>query len=162
MLEVSFVFSLIDIISPTVEEFDRLTGSSVENELTLLQNQRTVAEVLDLFGVVRDEEDRDAVLLQLPDLAHALALERRVTDRETLVDEEHVAVGVYGDSEAEAHVHPRRVVPHLGVDEPPDVGELDDRVELVVDLGLGHADDRAVEVDVLPAGQVGVEPRADL
>ena len=43
-----------------------------------------------------------------------------------------------------------------------DLGEVDDLVELPVDLRLAHAEDRAVQVDVLPAGQLGVEARADL
>ena len=43
-----------------------------------------------------------------------------------------------------------------------DLGERDDLVELAVDLGLRHAEDRAVEVDVLAAGQLGVKAGADL
>ena len=31
-----------------------------------------------------------------------------------------------------------------------------------VDLGSAHAEDRAVQVDVLPAGQLGMEAGADL
>ena len=42
-----------------------------------------------------------------------------------------------------------------------DAGEVDDLVELAVDLGLFHAEDRAVEVDVFAAGQFGVEAGAD-
>ena len=59
----------------------------------------------------------------------ALALERLVADREHLVDEQHVGIDVDGDCEAEAHVHARRVVLHLLVDEPLELGELDDVVE---------------------------------
>src|SRR5207302_4464402 len=47
-------------------------------------------------------------------------------------------------------------------DELLDAGELDDLVELGGDLLAGHAEDRAVEVDVLTAGEVGVETGADL
>src|SRR5215213_1143806 len=41
------------------------------------------------------------------------------------------------------------------------LGEGDDLVELAPDLAPAHPDDRAVEVDVLPAGQVGVKARPD-
>ena len=42
------------------------------------------------------------------DLAHpveALELEREVADREHLVDEQHLGIGVHGDREAESHEH---------------------------------------------------------
>ena len=42
-----------------------------------------------------------------------------------------------------------------------DLGERDDLVELAVDLGAPHAEDRAIEVDVFPPGQLRVEARAD-
>ena len=43
-----------------------------------------------------------------------------------------------------------------------DPREVDDLVELAVDLGRPHPEDRAVQIDVLAAGQVGVESRPDL
>ena len=43
-----------------------------------------------------------------------------------------------------------------------DLGELDDLVELAADLRRAHAEDGAVEEDVLAAGQLGVEAGADL
>src|SRR5262249_3857250 len=48
------------------------------------------------------------------------------------------------------------------VEESLDLGELDDLVEAAADLGSVHAEDRAVEEDVLPAGQLGMEARSDL
>ena len=41
-------------------------------------------------------------------------------------------------------------------------GEGDDLVELASDLGPRHAEDRAVEEDVLAAGELRVEAGADL
>ena len=67
-----------------------------------------------------------------------------------------------GDREREADVHAAGVALHRRVDELLDVGELDDLVELAFDLGLAHAEDRAVQVDVLASGQLGVEAGADL
>ena len=63
------------------------------------------------------------------DAVEALALERLVADREHLVDEEDVGVDVDGDREPEPHVHARRVVLHLLVDELLELGEVDDLVE---------------------------------
>jgi hypothetical protein len=43
-----------------------------------------------------------------------------------------------------------------------DLGEGDDLVELAADLRAWHAEDRAIQVDVLAAGQLGMEPGAHL
>ena len=48
------------------------------------------------------------------------------------------------------------------VEEPLDLGEGDDLVHPPVDLVPAHPQDRAVQVDVLPTGQLGVEARAHL
>ena len=82
--------------------------------------------------------------------------------REHLVDDQDLGLEVRGDGEREADVHPARVPLDRRVDEPLDLGELDDLVELRVDLAPPHAEDRAVQVDVLAAGQLGVEAGADL
>src|SRR5690606_3665565 len=47
-------------------------------------------------------------------------------------------------------------------EEVGDFGEIDDLVELAGDLGAGHAEDGAVEVDVFAAGEFGMEAGADL
>src|SRR5690606_35640093 len=67
-----------------------------------------------------------------------------------------------GDGEGQAYVHAGRVELHLGVDERLDPGEVDDRVEVLVRLFPGDAQHRGIEVDVLPAGQVRVEPGTQL
>ena len=66
------------------------------------------------------------------------------------------------DGEREPHVHPARVALDRGVDELLDAGELDDVVEALLDLLALHAEDRAVEIDVLAPGELLVEARADL
>ena len=42
------------------------------------------------------------------------------------------------------------------------LGEGDDLVELSANLGAAHAEDRAVQKDVLAAGQLGMKAGADL
>jgi len=51
---------------------------------------------------------------------------------------------------------------HLHVDERLDLGEVDDVVEDAGDVGAREPEDRSVQVDVLAAGQLGVEPGAEL
>ena len=63
-------------------------------------------------------------------LAEALLLEARVADRQHLVDDQDLGLEVRGDGEREPHVHAARVVLHRRVDEPLDLRERDDLVEL--------------------------------
>ena len=96
------------------------------------------------------------------DPVHALALERLVADREHLVHEQHVGVDVHGHRERQPDVHAGRVELHLGVDELPIPRKATIVVEARGGLLAGQAQDGRVEVDVLPAGQVGVEPGTEL
>ena len=45
---------------------------------------------------------------------------------------------------------------------PLELGERDDLVEAPSDVAAGQAEQRAVQEDVLAAGQLGVDPGADL
>ena len=108
------------------------------------------------------DDDRASLVFELGELIHALVLEFHVAHGQDLVDEEDIRLHVDGHGESQAHVHARGVVLDGLVDEALDAGEVDDRVQLGVDLLLAHAQDRAVEVDVLAARQLGVEAGADL
>ena len=85
-----------------------------------------------------------------------------VADREHLVDEQDLRLQMRRDGERQPHVHAARVALDRRVEELLDLGEGDDLVELAADLGPAHAEDRAVEEDVLAAGQLGMESGADL
>src|SRR5262249_18758269 len=88
--------------------------------------------------------------------------EREAPRHPPAVEEEKVGPDGTRHGEAEAGVHARRVALHRRVEEVLELRERHDRVELGADLGAAHAKDRAVEVDVLPPGQIGVEAGADL
>ena len=110
---------------------DGVLRRPVELDPALAQEDRALAEPLDGGGVVRDEDDRAAALLELEDLAEALPLELLVADREDLVEEEHVDLQVGGDREAEPHVHARGVRAHGQVDEALELREGDDLVHVL-------------------------------
>ena len=90
----------------------------------------------------------------------ALLLKGQVTHREDLVYEQDVRIHVCGDGEPEPGHHSGGVALDRGVQERFDAREVDDRVELGLDLLGPHSEDRAVEEDVLAAGQVRVKPRS--
>ena len=111
---------------------------------------------------VRHQDDRHTLPSQLEQVIEAPALELLVTDRDDLVDHQDVGLHVHRDRETEPHVHAARVVLDRRVDEVFEPGELDDVVDDRVDLASRQPEDRAVEVDVLAAGQLGVEAGAEL
>jgi hypothetical protein len=98
----------------------------------------------------------------LVDAVEALRLERGVADRQHFIEQEDVWLEMSGNREAEANVHPRRVVLHRHVDELTHAGKVDDSFELFCDLRTSHAEDRAAQVDVFAAGQLRMKSRADL
>ena len=81
--------------------------------------------------VVRDEDDRAALLLEREDAPEALPLERLVADGEDLVEEQDFRVEERRDREPEPHRHPRRVRADGPVDRVLELGEGDDLVETV-------------------------------
>ena len=78
--------------------------------------RHAVARRLDRGEVVRHEHERRALVQHVAHPVEAPLLERRVADREDLVDEEDVGIEERGDREAEAHLHAARIELHLPVD----------------------------------------------
>ena len=66
------------------------------------------------------------------------------------------------DGEAEAELHAARIHLHGSVEDAAELGELDDLVEAPADVGPAHAEDLAVEPDVLAGGQLGMDAGTDL
>ena len=69
---------------------------------------------------------------------------------------------VRGHGEAQLHIHARRIALDRRVDEGADFGEIDDLVQPLGNVRARHAQNRAVQIDVLATGQKLVEARADL
>ena len=84
-----------------------------------------MAVLLDRAHVVGDEDDRAVGVANLVEDVGALLLEGGVADREDLVDQEDLGVGLDHHREGEPDQHPRRVVLQLHVDEFLQLGELE-------------------------------------
>ena len=97
--------------------------------LAALEQHRAVAEARDRAHVVRDEQDRPALVLEALELLVALLLERGVADGEHLVDQQHVGLDLDRGREREPDVHARGVVLELEVLELLELGELEDRAD---------------------------------
>ena len=125
--------------APTTASPDEVVGDDPRRvaELAhapLVEPEAAVGERRDRGHVVADEQHRAPRARDLAHLAEALALERRVADREHLVDDQDLRLEVRGDGEREPQLHAARVALDGRVDEPLDLGELDDLVELALDL----------------------------
>ncbi len=92
----------------------------------------------------------------------ALLLEGGVPDRQHLVDQQHVGVGLQHRREGEPDQHPRGVVLQFQFDELLEFGELDHRVEPAARLLRRQAHHHAVEDHVFARRQVHVEADSEL
>src|SRR6266850_603889 len=100
----------------------------------------------------------------LPDILHLVktfALKVDVADGEDFIHDQDLGLEVRGDREGEPDVHATRVVLHRRVGEFLDLGKGQDLVELVVELGLAHAEQGTAQIRVLSPGQLRVETSSD-
>src|SRR5688572_26615570 len=122
-----------------------------------VEQQRSVAEPAYLAHAVRHEDHSPAFLLEQPKLLEALLPERLVPDREDLVQEQDVGVHLDRQREREPHPHSRREILQVHVGELLEVGEGDDAVHALADLGRAEAEQGAVEHHVLPGCELLLE-----
>ena len=135
---------------------------TVGDHVSAVEHDGAVADRTDLIGVVGDEQDRTALVLERADPVDALRLESFVTNGQHFVDYEDVGVDVDGDREGEAHVHAAGVELHLRIDEVLDLAELHDVVEDPLDHLLGESQHRAVEEDVVATGELRLKSGPEL
>src|SRR5215472_6896721 len=138
----------------------RFRAAVVRNS-TGAQIQHPLGETSDRGHIVADEQHSAAAAGNFGHLAEALPLEIDVADSEHLVDDQDLGFKMRGDRERKTDIHAAGIALDRGVEEFLDVGKGDDLIEFFADLGAAHTEDRAVEIDVLAAGQFGVKAGAD-
>lgn len=126
------------------------------------QEHRAITIALDSADIMTHEDDCASHIPILGEFLQALALEIAVPHGEDFVHKEDVAVGVDRDAEGEADLHTATVIFEFLVDEAFEFGEAHDIVEFGVDLLLGEAEHGGIEVDIVAAGEFGVEADAQL
>ena len=137
-------------------------GSPIGDHLAVVHHHGPLAVLADGVVAVAHHDDGPALALELLHVVEALALECCVAHRQHLVDEQHVGLDVHRHREPESHVHARGVELDLVVDEVLELGEGHDVVEALLDLGTGEPEQRAVQVDVVAARELGLEAGAEL
>jgi len=141
---------------------DHRLGRAQLHHAAVVQPQRHVAQLADVVGAVRAEQNGAAVVAKALDALDALLLEMLVAHRQRLVDDQQVGLQRRHQRKRQPHRHARRIGLHRPVDRLADLGERQH-------LGLQHghllvrdADQAAAEVQVLPAREVGVKTRPQL
>src|SRR5260370_143813 len=113
-------------------------------------------------NVVRYEDYGPATDAQIAHGSQALLLKGGVANGQYLINEEHVGTEVGGHGETKPHAHAAGVAFDGRVQEPADVGKLDDPVQCRLDLAFPHSTYRAVQVNILPSGELITETCAHL
>ena len=130
--------------------------------MAVLEPESLFADLLHLLDRVGDENDRCAGGDHLLHAREALLLKFIVADGEDLVDDENVRHVHRRNGKAETRHHAGGIVLHGGVHKVLQFGKLDDLVKPLGHIRAAVAEDRAVEIDVLARGKVGVKARAEL
>src|SRR5690606_30550923 len=76
---------------------------------------------------------------------------------ENLVDDQNFRFQVSSNRKTQPHIHTRGISLNRGVKEAFHSGEIDDGIKRFFYFVPGHSQYRSVQVDVLTAGQFGVE-----
>ena len=139
-----------------------LMGRADQLDVSAREHHRAVAELLHETHGVGHQDDRLTLLLETVEDVQALLLERRVAHRQHLIDQHHIGIGVHHHREREAHLHARRVVLQLLVDEALQSAEGDDLVEAVANHARVEPHHHRVDLDVVARRQVRIESDAEL
>src|SRR5262249_27219657 len=109
------------------------------------------------------EQDRAALASgHLSHLAEALLLKLGIADRQYLVHHQDLRLEMRRHREREAHQHAAGIAFDGGVDKLLHTREVHDLLELASDLRMAHAQDGAVEIDVLAPSKLGMKASTDL
>src|SRR5688572_14889268 len=142
-----------------VDDVERRT---IAHQPAVIEPQRASAGRRDVIEIVRTEENRAPLFLELTDLVDALLLKVTVADRESLVDHQNVGIDVDGDGKREAHVHARRIGFHRAVEKRVELGELENRRKAVANLGRRQTEDGGIESGIIAAAELGMKSRSEL
>ena len=93
-------------------------------------------------------------------LAHATLAKIDVAHRQGFIHQQDFRIHVDGHGERQPHHHAARIRFHRLVDEFADFGEILDIPVALVDLPGGEAQDGAVQIDIVAAGEFGIESGA--
>src|SRR5580704_496588 len=128
----------------------------------MVKQHCAMTDLGDRFEVMRYEKDRSAGLDNRTNSVDATLLENVVTYAEDFIDNKYFRIDVCCHREPQAGEHAGGIAFYGRVDELFQAREGDDLVELRLNLSLLHAENRAMEKNILHPGQIRVETSGNL
>ena len=129
----------------------------------MIEDDAAGAELAYGIHVMADVKDRSALrACGVTHFAEALLLKLHISDGKHLVHYHYLAVKVRGDGKRKLDVHTARITLDRSVDEFFHLREFNDLIEFPVYLGLCHAEDSTVHINVLAPRQLGMKAGAHL
>src|SRR5688500_6043646 len=138
-----------------------VVGAAFHLHTTALEQHCPGAELTDAGHVVAAEEHRATLLVQVTHPPEGAISEMNVADRKNLVHNQYLGVEMRRHRKCEPYEHAARVAFYRRVDELLQLGELHNGVELSLDLRAIHAEDRAVQKNVLASRELGMKSCSD-
>src|SRR5205085_9247615 len=114
--------------------------------LPMLHPDRVVREAADQAEIVRNENDRDPLLLELLNPANTPLLEEEVANGQRFVDDENIRIHMDGHREGEPDKHSAGICPDGAVHELTNLCKLFDRGNELTGLRVGEPEDGRVQI----------------
>jgi hypothetical protein len=141
---------------------DDVCGDAFLDYGATIEPDRAWTQASDGTEIMAHEYGRFACGAEFRHRAETLALEFCVTRGEDFVNNDNFRLEVGGNCEGETEPHSVGILLERCINKPLYSGKDRDLVNPVSDVPAGHAEKRAVQVDVLSARQFWMKPRADL
>ncbi len=142
-------------------EPDNLPGIAGGLDPPLVNEETLLTKAQNGSHVMADEKNGSPFLCHVAHLSQAFLLEVCVADGQHFIDQQDFWLQMCRYAECQPHIHATGIVFDRCVDELLNLGKRYDLVKLAANLGPPHAQDGAVEVNVLPASQFAVEASAN-
>src|SRR5262245_59156139 len=125
------------------------------------EQQASVAQASYGLEIVADEKNRMTSRSDFADLSQAFFLKRSIAHRQDLVNQKNLWLKMRGNRKRQAHMHPAGIMLDRSVEKFLYLRKVDDFIKSPIDLPSPHAQDSAVEINVLTPGKLRVESGAN-
>ena len=111
---------------------------------------------------MRNKDNRHTGTFELLNPPHAALLKKHVADRQCFVDDENIRFHMDSHRKGQADEHAARVNLHGPVYKVADLRKSFDVGNSLACLSIGEAENRSIEIDVFPPGELRIETGAKL
>src|ERR1035437_3392697 len=94
-------------------------------------------------------------------LSQTFLLELRIPHRQHFIHDKYLRLQMRSHRKSKANIHTAGIALDRGVEKSFHFGKGDNFIKFTFNLGLAHAQDRAIEIDVLAPSQLGMKAGAD-